>query len=98
MDYIYKWNLYWWGDRAFEDCIALVTLQVPSDWKTVEPSTEQLIVMRIVLDEDTENYLVSTYHTDVAKLITTLKKDIELDDVLEDMAENGDAQWTQHYE
>ena len=93
MQYVFKWNLYSWGDRAYEDCIALVTVEVPDTWKTIEPTEEQLTVVSVVLEPDTEKYLKGTYRTDIGKLTKDLTNDVNSDDILEDMAEYGDADW-----
>ena len=96
MKYTYRWQLYWWGDRAYEDCIALVEVNVPDNWKEVEPPESKCTLSDITIEEQTEKYLVGTYHTDIPKLIEQLKKDLKhdrmMEDLIEDMVEN-DTVW-----
>lgn len=71
-----EYHLYSLYDRAFEDCIALLTVSVPDDYKEHCPKEEDVQLLAVSIQKDTADYLVGTYHTDINSLCEDIKKNV----------------------
>ena len=61
--YTFSYHLYQLFDRAYEDCYADITVNVPDNWKETCPKLEEVSLAKIVVEKDSMNYLKSTYCT-----------------------------------
>jgi len=89
-EFTYEWDLYQWGDRAYEDCKAIVVLEVPDNWKAKLPNEDEIIIKSVTVNEDTKKYLKG-FHTDLEALYKTLKDDLSYDDFMEAMGDHLEA-------
>ena len=94
-------DLYTLYDRAYEDCIAHLILNVPDNYKITCPKQEEITLKEIIIPGDTRDYLEGIYHTDIAKLIETIKHDMKATDIYEVFCEEfgplGQKQFDERY-
>ena len=74
--YQFEVDLYTLYDRAFEDCIAKVTVAVPDTYKEKCPEDGEVSIVAVSIEKDTADFLVGTYRTDIAKLVNDIINDL----------------------
>lgn len=92
-EFTFKLDLYQLYDRAYEDCIANVTIEVPDTFEHHCPKIEDVRVSEITIDDDTTAYLEGTYHTDMDVLIKQIGADMSAEMVYDEFLESFGEDW-----
>ena len=87
-----RWHLYHWGDRAYEDCYAEIVAEVPDTWRKTMPAEDEVKVISVTVEDDSQKFLVGVYRTDMALLHKDLLEYADAELVIDTLSESDEIE------